>query len=229
MGEPTTPFEQRQYTSVFVVLSMLTVTSLIVANTVASKIVMVGPLSVAAGILCFPLSYIISDVLTEVYGYHRAKLVIWVGFACLAVTSLIYLLATELPPAPFYQNEGAFDIIFSQVPRIAFGSLLGFLTGSLLNAIVMSKMKVWTEGRHLWTRTIGSTIVGEGADSLVFALIAFGGVFPTRDLLMVALSGFLLKTGYEILATPITYIVVSKVKKVEGVDTFDRYVSYSPL
>ena len=217
------------HSSLFVILAALFITTLIVANTVATKIVMVGPLAVAAGILCFPLSYIISDIVTEVYGFRAARFVTWTAFACLALTALVSFLATQLMPAPFYANEAAFDSIFSQVPRIALGSLLGFVTGALLNAMVMSKMKIWTEGRHLWARTIGSTIVGEAADSLIFAIVAFAGVFAFGDLLMIALSGFFLKTAYEVLATPFTYWAVAQVKRREGVDRFDHGIDYRPF
>lgn len=227
---PTEPSSGRRYSGLFLFLSALFITALIIANTVATKIVLVGPLTVAAGILCFPISYIIADLLTEVYGYRAARLVIWTAFACLAFATIVYTLATALTPAPFYTNEAAFDAIFSQVPRIALGSLLGFLTGSFLNAAVMSRMKVLTEGKHLWMRTIGSTVVGEAADSLVFAFVAFAGKFALGDLLMVAFSGFLLKTLYEVAATPFTYWAVAKVKAKEGgLDTYDRGISYNPF
>lgn len=217
------------YSTLFLILSGLFIMSLIVANTIASKIIVIGPLSVAAGILCFPISYIISDVLTEVYGYQKTRNVIWLGFFCLGLTSLIYFAATQLSPAPFYSNEVAFDAIFSQVPRIAVGSLAGFLVGSILNAAVMSRMKVMTDGRFLWMRTIGSTIIGEGADSLVFAVIAFGGIFELEALLLIAFSGFLLKTIYEVVATPLTYAIVAGAKSYEKIDTFDRSISYRPF
>ena len=218
-----------QYSGLFLIISMVFVSSLVISNTIATKIIMVGPLSVAAGIICFPISYIISDIVTEVYGYRRAKIMIWTGFACLAFMSAAYALAAWLTPAPFFQNEASFDLIFSQVPRIAVGSLAGYLVGSFANSIIMSKMKLWTNGEHLWSRTIGSTIVGEGADSVVFATVAFAGLFSTSQLAMIAFSGFLLKTAYEIAATPLTYAIIAKVKRVEGIDTFDRGQSYSPF
>ena len=208
---------------------MIFVASLIISNTIATKIIMIGSLSVAAGIICFPISYIISDIVTEVYGYRRAKVMIWTGFTCLAFMSIAYSLAAWLTPAPFFENEAAFDSIFSQVPRIALGSLAGYLVGSFINSIVMSKMKILTKGKHLWSRTIGSTILGEGADSIVFAVVAFAGVFPTAQLAMIAFSGFLLKTLYEIAATPFTYAIVRKVKNIEGIDTFDGGQSYNPF
>jgi queuosine precursor transporter len=220
---------KNHYSGLFLIISMVFVSSLIVSNTIATKIVMIGSLSVAAGIICFPISYIISDIVTEVYGYRRAKIMIWTGFVCLAFMSAAYALAAWLTPAPFFQNEAAFDSIFSQVPRIALGSLAGYLVGSFTNSIVMSKMKLWTDGKHLWSRTIGSTVVGEGADSVVFAVVAFAGIFPPGQLAMIAASGFLLKTAYEIAATALTYALIGKVKQVEGIDTFDRTQSYNPF
>jgi queuosine precursor transporter len=219
----------KQYSALFLVISMVFVSSLIISNTIATKIVMIGSLSVAAGIICFPISYIITDIVTEVYGYRRAKIMIWTGFGCLAFMSLAYAIAAWLAPAPFFTNEGAFDTIFSQVPRIALGSLAGYLVGSFANSIIMSKMKIWTKGRHLWSRTIGSTIVGEAADSTVFAVVAFAGLFPPAQLAMIAFSGFLLKTLYEVVATPLTYVIIGKVKAVEGIDTFDSNQTYNPF
>lgn len=221
--------ENKSFSPIFVAIAMIFVSSLIISNTIATKIIMIGSLSVAAGIICFPISYIISDIITEVYGYNRAKFVIWTGFACLAFMTVAYSVASWLAPAPFYQNESAFDAVFSQVPRIALGSLAGYLVGSFLNSAVMSKMKLWTNGRHLWSRTIGSTIVGEAADSGVFAVVAFAGIFSGEQLLMVAFSGFILKTLYEILATPLTYMIVSKVKSYEKIDVIDTNQSYNPF
>jgi uncharacterized integral membrane protein (TIGR00697 family) len=218
-----------RFSRTFVTISMVFVSTLIIANTVATKVVMVGDFAVAAGIVCFPITYIISDVVTEVYGYRRAKFITWVGFGCLALMSILYLIAAWLPPAPFYQGEAAFDSVFTFVPRIALGSLIGFVVGSLLNAVVLSRLKILTEGRWLWTRTIGSTIVGEAADSVVFAVVAFAGIFEMRQLIILAFTGFALKTLYEILATPFTYIVVRRVKSLEGEDTFDHGVRYSPF
>lgn len=206
---------------------MIFVSVLLVANTVAVKIIAFGDYAVAAGIICFPISYIFGDVLTEVYGYRQTRKVIWTGFFCLALMSFFYYLASLLPPAAFYQGEAAFDTIFEFVPRIAIASLAGYLVGSFLNAIVMSRMKVLTNGRALWARTIASTIVGEAADSFVFALVAFYGVFAIDDLLLIGMTGFVLKTAYEIIATPVTYMIVGFLKRREGVDKIDRGESYS--
>lgn len=218
-----------EFSRMFLFISIAYVASLLTSNTVATKIIMIGPLSVAAGIICFPITYIINDVVTEVYGYRRAKLLIWGGFSALAFMSVAYALATWLTPAPFYTAEAAFDTIFQQIPRIAVGSLGGYMIGSFLNSIVMSKMKVLTKGKHLWARTIGSTIVGEAADSTVFALIAFFGTFALSQVALIALSGFLLKSAYEIIATPLTYWVIARIKRLEGTDVYDHDVSYGVL
>lgn len=210
----------------FFLIGVAYVSALLVANTIATKVIVVGPLSVAAGIICFPVAYIVADVVTEVYGFQRAKVLIWAGFGALAFMSIAYAIAAWLPPAPFFEAEEAFDSIFTQVPRIAFGSLFGYLVGSFLNSIVMSKMKVWTDGKHLWARTIGSTIVGEAGDSIVFALIAFAGVFAFDAVLLIAFSGFALKTAYEIAATPLTYWVIKQVKAKEEFEVYDRDTSY---
>ena len=170
-----------------------------------------------------------NDVLTEVYGYAKARSVIWWGFLVLALTSLLFYIAVALPPAAFYEDQPAFARLFGFVPRIALASLAAYLVGSFLNAYVMSQMKVKTGGKHLWTRTIGSTIVGEGVDSVIFNFVAFLGVFPFRELVFIALSGFVLKTAYEVLATPLTYAVVNKMKRIEGVDAFDRGIDYNPF
>lgn len=211
----------------FFACAMVFVASLVIANTIAVKIVSVGELAVAGGILVFPLSYIFGDVLTEVYGYRQTKKVIWLGFVCLALMSAFYYSATLLKPAPFFQNEAAFDSIFVQVPRIVAASLAGYLVGSFLNSIVLSKLKVLTGGRFLWMRTIASTIVGELGDSFLFAFVAFGGVYAMHEVQLIAITGFALKTAYEVAATPVTYIIVSFLKRVEGVDAVDRGERYS--
>jgi hypothetical protein len=224
-----TKINPNEFSKIFLLISIAYVAALLISNTVATKIIMVGSLSVAAGIICFPVTYIITDVITEVYGYRRAKFLIWGGFGALAFMSTAYAMASWLTPAPFYGSEAAFDTIFQQVPRIALGSLGGYLVGSFLNSIVMSKMKVWTAGKHLWARTIGSTIVGEAADSAVFAIIAFAGTFAMSQVVLIAFSGFLLKSAYEIAATPLTYWVIGKIKKAEGVDVYDHNASYGIL
>jgi hypothetical protein len=213
----------------FHIVSMLFVASLLVGNTVAAKIITFLGFSIPAGILCFPIAYIVNDVLTEVYGYRKAKSVIWWGFICLAFMTLVYYLSTIITPAPFWKDQLAYEKIFSIVPRIALGSLIAFLVGSFLNSIVLSKMKILTNGKYLWTRTIGSTIIGEGADSIIFNLVAFAGIFGVRDLVVIMVSGFLLKTLYETIATPLTYLVVGYLKKAEQEDRYDIGENYNPF
>lgn len=210
-------------------LAMVFVTLLVVSNTIAVKIISIGPFAIAGGIVCFPLSYLFGDILTEVYGYRQTKRIIWAGFACLALMSVFYLIATKLPPAPFYKDDEAFGRLLGFVPRIVAGSLCGYLVGSFLNAIVMSRLKVVTNGKHLWLRFVASTIAAELGDSFIFAFVAFYGVFENSQLLNVAFTGFVLKTLYEVAATPLTYIVVGLLKKYEGVDIFDRNESYSVI
>lgn len=210
-------------------VAMLFVASLLIANTLAVKIIQVGNFTLPAGILCFPIAYLVNDVLTEIYGYENTRAVIWWGFFCLALMTLLYYLATLLKPAPFWGDQEAFGRLFGFVPRIAIASLIAFLIGSFLNSWIMSLMKVKTNGKHLWSRTIGSTIVGEGADSIVFNCVAFLGIFTFDDVMKIALSGFLLKTLYEIIMTPLTYMAVSWLKRKEEEDKFDRNISYNPF
>ncbi len=210
-------------------VAMLFVAMLIISNTIAVKVVTLFGMTLPAGIICFPIAYVINDVLTEVYGYSKARRVIWYGFLCLGIMAALYTVATLLPPASFWKHQEPFALIFGFTPRIAIASFIAFLVGSFLNSAVLSKMKLLTKGRWLWTRTIGSTIVGEGADSLVFNLAAFLFVFDLPQVLFIAFSGFVLKTAYEVVATPFTYVVVHVLKKVEGVDQFDHGVSYNPF
>lgn len=210
-------------------IGMLSVALLIISNTVAVKVVEIWGFVLPAGIICFPLAYIFNDVLTEVYGYEKTRSIIWWGFLALALTSIIYYVATILTPAPFWKEQESFAKLFGFVPRIAIASFLAYLVGSFLNSYVMSYMKIKTKGKYLWTRTIGSTIVGEGADSIVFNFVAFYGIFDLNNLLKIVISGFILKTLYEIIATPITYFVVNKLKKIESEDKFDHGISYNPF
>jgi len=213
----------------FHIVAMFFVASLLIANTVAVKVITFAGFAIPAGILCFPIAYIVNDVLTEVYGFKKAKSVIWWGFISLAFMTLTYHLATIIKPAGFWQDQAAFEAIFSVVPRIALGSLIAFVVGSFLNSIVLSKMKIWMQGKQLWMRTIGSTIVGEGVDSIIFNIVAFAGIFAFNDLITIIWSGFLLKTLYEVVATPLTYIVVGFLKRKEEEDAYDTGVNYNPF
>ena len=223
LSDNTSPFR------LFHGIALLFGVMLVVSNVIASKIIQLGPFALPAGIICFPIVYIINDVLAEVYGYAQTRSVIWWGFAALALSTVVFAVAVLLPPAGFYEGQEAFSSVFGLVPRIALASLVAYLVGSFLNAYVLSRMKVRMQGRHLWARTIGSTVVGEGVDSVVFNVIAFAGVFGFEQLIVIAVSGFVLKTLYEIAATPLTYFIVGWVKRVEGIDTFDREISYNPF
>ncbi len=214
----------------FVGIVALFVTCLITANIVAVKLVDVGGIVVPAGtITLFPISYIIGDVLTEVYGYRRARQVIWLGFACNVIAvAAIYL--TQILPAPgFWDGQPAYERILGYAPRLLLGSFAAYLVGEFANAFVLARMKVMTQGRWLWSRTIGSTIVGEGIDSLIFVSIAFAGTVSGHQLVRTMITAWLVKTAYEALVTPLTYFVVNFLKRTEGVDTFDTSTDFSPM
>ncbi|WP_082463988.1 queuosine precursor transporter [Sphingomonas sp. Leaf17] len=191
----------------------------------------VGQWLFGAGILFFPLSYIIGDVLTEVYGYARARRVIWAGFAATLFMAMMAWIVVALPPAPGWTNQPAYAAVFGQVPRIVLASVCAFWAGEFVNSYVMARMKLWTAGRHLWMRTIGSTVVGQGVDSLIFYPLAFWGAAGwTPHLVVVVLfTQWVLKVGWEVLLTPVTYAVVGGLKRAEGVDVFDRDTDFSPF
>lgn len=184
-----------------------------------------------AGILFFPISYVIGDVLTEVYGYARARRVIWAGFVAVLFMAVMSWVVVKLPPAPSWGNQAAYDVIFGQVPRIVFASVLAFWAGEFVNSYVLARMKVWTGGRWLWTRTIGSTIAGEGVDSLIFYPAAFLGAVGFTPGLVVTLivTQWLLKVGWEVVLTPVTYAAVGWLKRKEGVDVFDDGTDFTPF
>ena len=207
----------------------LYVTSLITANTVAVKVLEIGPWVTDAGLITFPIAYIVGDVLTEVYGYAAARRVIWLGFLCNLIAVGTFQLAGVLPAESSWQNQGAYETIFGSTPRLLLASFCAYLIGEFANSYLLARMKVMTQGRWLWTRTIGSTIVGQGLDSIVFVLIAFGGVFSTGVLQDMVVTNWVLKTAYETVMTPVTYLVVNKLKQVEGIDTFDRDTNFSPV
>jgi len=188
-------------------------------------------LAFGAGVLFFPISYVFGDILTEVYGYARSRRVIWSGFAALAFASIMAWVIVKLPPAPFWHNQGAYEIAFGSTWRIALASLIAFVCGEFVNSFVLAKMKVWTAGRWLWTRTIGSTIFGEGVDSLLFYPLAFyaSGIIPNDKLLPVMLAQFITKVGVEVVFTPITYKIVAWLKRVEHEDYYDRNTNFNPF
>jgi uncharacterized integral membrane protein (TIGR00697 family) len=191
----------------------------------------IGQWPFGAGILFFPVSYVIDDILTEVYGYARARRATWAGFAALLFMGVMEQVVLAMPPAPGWTGQDAYVYVFGAGWRIIAASLAAFWIGDILNSVVMAKMKVWTDGRLLWTRTIGSTIVGEGADSLIFYPLAFYGLpdWPAHALLLVMVSQFVLKVSWEVILTPVTYAVVGFLKRAEGVDIYDRDTNFSPF
>lgn len=210
----------------FMLLGILFNVCLIAANLLETKVIQVFGLTVTAGLLVFPISYIINDCIAEVWGFRKTRLVIWTGFAMNFFVVLLGSVAVSLPAAPFWEGEAHFNFVFGMAPRIVVASLTAFLAGSFLNAYVMSRMKLSCGGRHFSARAIWSTVVGETADSLIFFPVAFGGLIAWNELLQMMCLQIILKSVYEILVLPITIRVVAVVKKVEGCDVYDEGISY---
>jgi hypothetical protein len=191
----------------------------------------IGPWPFGAGILFFPISYVIGDVLTEVYGYARARRAIWAGFAALLFMVTMSMIVVALPPDAGWTGQAAYEAVFGQVPRIVFASIIAFWAGEFVNSYVLAKMKIWTKGRHLWTRTIGSTIFGEGVDSLIFYPVAFLGAegWTTDLVLKVLFTQWVLKVSWEVVLTPVTYVVVGWLKRREGIDVYDEATDFTPF
>ncbi len=202
---------------------------LLVSNVASTKIVAFGPFSFDGGTLLFPLAYIFGDILTEVYGYARSRRVIWIGFFWLLAAAVVFAMVDWLPPAADWPHQDAFNAILGQTPRIVAASLLAYFAGEFANSFVLAKMKVATEGRWLWTRTIGSTLVGEGIDTVVFVLVAFYGVLPNALLWAVLVSNYIFKVGVEVLFTPVTYRVVAFLKRAEHEDYYDVDTDFNPF
>ena len=217
------------YSHRFIVLVALFVTCLIAANITAVKLIAVFGLLLPAAIVIFPVSYILGDVLTEVYGYRQARRVIWLGFLCNLVVVATIWVGLVLPAASFWDGQAAYERILGLAPRILAASFLAYLVGEFANAFVLAKMKIATQGRWLWTRTIGSTLVGQGLDSLIFIVLAFAGTMPLDALMVLVVTQWLVKSAYEAAATPVTYAVVGYLKRSEGVDVYDRDTRFSPL
>ena len=213
----------------FMLLGILFNVCLITANLLETKVIQVGGLTVTAGLLVFPVSYIINDCIAEVWGFKKARLIIWSGFAMNFFVVALGLIAVSLPAAPFWEGEEHFNFVFGMAPRIVVASLIAFLVGSFLNAYVMSKMKVASQGRNFSVRAILSTIVGETADSLIFFPVAFGGVIAWKELLLMMGLQIVLKSMYEVIILPVTIRVVKLIKKIDGSDVYDTHISYNVL
>lgn len=213
----------------FSAIVALYVAALITANTVAVSVLDLGPFAADAGTLTFPIAYIVGDVLTEVYGFRIARRVIWLGFICNLFAVGVYQLSMQFPTHNDPAFDQGFEMVFANTPRILAASMIAYLVGSFVNAGVMSRLKVRTEGKHLWLRTIGSTLAGQGLDTVVFVLIAFGGVFPNEIVWEMVYTNWIIKIGIEVLATPITYRIISLFKHKEGVDVYDTHTSLRPI
>jgi hypothetical protein len=211
----------------FVIITALFITCLITANIIAIKPISFGGLP--AAIVIFPLSYIFGDILTEVYGYRLARRVIWLGFFCNLITVFAIWIGQKLPPATVWQGQEAYESILGYTPQILVASFLAYVVGEFSNSFVLAKMKIMTKGRWLWARTIGSTIVGEGLDAAIFITIAYIGRFSLSFIGMAILTHWLVKTGYEIVATPFTYAVVNFLKRKEAIDTYDYETKFNPF
>jgi len=204
------------------IVAVAFVTSVLVSNIAAEKLFSLGPATFTAGILVFPISYIFGDVLTEVYGFNRARRIIYLGLSANIFMVAILYIAIKLPPAPGWGLQAEFASVHGMVPRIVLGSVVGYVAGELVNSLVMSRLKIATMGRLLWLRTVSSTLVGQLIDTCLFVIVAFAGVLPNKVLLSASISAWIFKVLYEVVATPVTYAVVGRLKQLEGVEHFDR-------
>ena len=213
----------------FVFIASLFVTCLITANIIAVKLILLFGFLVPAGIIVFPLSYLFGDVLTEVYGYGAARQVIWLGFACNLLAVIAIYLGGLAPAAPIWHDEAAYKTILGFTPRLLLASFTAYLVGEFANSFVLARLKIATKGRWLWTRTIGSTLIGEGLDTIIFISIAFWGIIPPPLILTAMLTQWTFKVLYEVIATPFTYLIVGFLKRREGLDTYDYRTNFSPI
>jgi uncharacterized integral membrane protein (TIGR00697 family) len=218
-----------RYSLWFLLVASIFITCLITSNIIAVKLINFFGLLLPAAILIFPISYIFGDVLTEVYGYRQARRVIWLGFFCNLITVVAIWLGQILPAASFWDGQAAYERILGYTPRLLGASFLAYLVGEFANSFVLAKMKIATKGRWLWTRTIGSTLVGQGLDSVVFMTLAFAGTIPLTGLANAVVVQWLSKSGYETIATPLTYGAVNFLKRKEGLDAFDYDTQFNPL
>lgn len=213
----------------FMVLGIIFCVCLVAANLLETKVIQLGPISATAGLIVFPISYIINDCIAEVWGFRKARLIIWMGFIMNFMVVALGQLAVALPAAPFWEGEAAFDFVFGLAPRVAAASLTAFLVGSFLNAFVMSRMKIASQGKNFSARAVVSTLVGESADSVIFFPLAFGGLMPVEELAKLMIVQIVLKTLYEVIILPVTIRVVNYIKRVDNSDVYDENISYNIL
>ena len=202
---------------------------LLVSNLVAQKVVRIGPVSTSGAMLLFPITYIFGDIFTEIYGYAASRRAIWLGFFGTALLYAVSAIVIALPSDPQFHNQQAFITVFGILPRILIASLIAFWAGEFANSYTLAKLKLITKGRWLWTRTVGSTVVGQAVDTTLVVVITFAGTFTPGKLFQIIWQGYLLKVAYEVLATPLTYLVVNWLKRAEHVDTFDTHTQFNPF
>lgn len=221
---------EKQVSKLFMIIGIVYVACLLLSNLVAGKLwAVTDSITLPAAVMLFPITYIFGDIFTEVYGFKKARMIIWMGFALSFFAVLVYLITIELPHPGYFENQRAYEIVLGTTPRVALASFIGYLFGEFSNSIVLSKLKVKTRGKSLWLRTIGSTLVGEGFDSIIFILISFYGTMENSVVFKMILFQYAFKVCYEIIFTPLTYIIVNVLKKKEGIDTFDEGIRYNIL
>lgn len=226
---PTLTTPERSFKYYDLVMSSF-VTVLICSNLIgSSKICSIGGFTFGAGVLFFPISYVFGDILTEVYGYARSRKVVWAGFGAMAFVTFMSWFVVNLPPASGWPHQTAYEAVFGNTPRIVLASLIAYFSGEFANSYTLAKMKIWTDGKRLWARTIGSTIVGEAVDSALFYPLAFLKVWPTELVIQVMLTNYLVKVLWEVIMTPVTYQVVHFLKKVEHEDYYDYNTDFTPF
>ncbi|MBN2482192.1 MAG: queuosine precursor transporter [Bacteroidales bacterium] len=213
----------------FDVLVALFVAVLLISNIASTKILSLWKFTFDGGTILFPLSYIFGDILTEVYGFKRSRRVIWLGFVSALLMSVTFFVVQILPPAADWPYQQAYENILGFVPRIVMASLIAYFTGEFSNSVILSRLKIFTRGKHLWTRTIGSTLVGQGLDTIIFCFVAFYGTLPGTILWSVILSNYIFKCMVEICFTPLTYAVVRTLKRAENTDVYDHGIRYNPF
>jgi queuosine precursor transporter len=221
--------DESSYSPVFLALFALFITCLLVSNIIAGKLILVVGLVLPSAVILFPITYILGDVFTEVYGFRRTRIVIWTGFAANALMSAFFLAAIVLPFPPFFKDQDAYAKVLGFTPRIVAASLVAYWAGEFANSITLSALKKVTRGRWLWTRTISSTVVGQALDTAIFIGLGFGGIVPPAVLFQLMYAQYAFKVAYEVVLTPVTYLVVRRIKRREGVDTFDVNVAYNPF
>lgn len=220
---------EKKHSSFFVIISILFVSSLLLSNVITGKLILIAGMVLPGAVILFPLTYILGDVLTEVYGFQKARMVIWVGFLCNILMVGVFVLVMTIPSPDFFASESAFASVLGMTPRIVFASLLAYLAGEFCNSVLLSRLKIMTGGRLLWLRTIGSSLAGEGLDTVIFISLAFWGTMPAPVLGQMMLFQYLFKIAYETAVTPLTYWVVGYLKRREGFDNYDHGISYNPF